>query len=101
MASNDSLEQSIMSEPVDSLFFAIARRRSEQKCETARVTRAYEASLQGEDQFVRNSNPDKSLDNNRISVLDDGDGLIGADDLVLQLQSANPRVGEQAPPVPS
>jgi hypothetical protein len=90
MASNNALKQSIMCESVDTLFFPIAGRSREQQRKTARVTRGQEAPLQGEDQFIRNSDPNETLDNDCIAVPDDGDGFIGADDLVLQLQSTIP-----------
>jgi hypothetical protein len=90
MASNNALKQSIMCESVDTLFFPIAGRSREQQRKTARVTRGQQAPLQGEDQFIRNSDPNETLDNDCIAVPDDGDGFIGADDLVLQLQSTIP-----------
>jgi hypothetical protein len=90
VASNNALEQSIMGQSVDTLFFPIAGRGGKQQRKTARVIGGQKAPLQGEDQLIRNTDPHEPLDNNCIAIAYDGDGFVSADDLVLQLQSTYP-----------
>src|SRR6478735_10123507 len=88
VTADNALEQSLVREPVDPVLPAIARCGSEQECEAARMTGCQKAPFERNDQLVRYANADEPLHRDRIAVFDDGDRRVGADDLVLELQSA-------------
>ena len=71
---------------------SVARGRSEDQCEVARMTGCDKAALKSKDQLVRNTNSDKSRDSDCLIVLNDSERFIRRDDLVLQLHDQAPVV---------
>ena len=82
VTSDNPLQQAIMREAVEPPVPGIARRRRKHQRQRRRMPVLAIALLERDQQFVRRSDADKPGRADGIAVADNGDGLIGRDDLV-------------------
>ena len=81
-------DQAVMGKPVEAALFRIARCGGKHQCQIRGAACLPVSLLERYQQFVRSPDADKARRAQCVSVANDGNGLIGGDDLVLhRLQS--------------